>query len=331
MGKVLKIKKEDTPLIVNKLSKSYGRNKYAIKNVSFKVYKGEFHGFIGANGAGKTTTIKSIIGAYAKYEGNIQIFGKLNRSIAAKKHLGYIPETARFPENMTTEKYLSYMAYLSGYDQKAADEFAIVKIKELGLKKVAKKSPNNFSSGQKKKVLLAQALIGDPDLIIMDEPAANLDPIARNIFFGELKKLQKKGKSIFISSHILTELNNFVDSVTIIDGGKVAFTGKIKSLDNRSIKEFIFEFEDPKSNSIFETWLKSKKISYKIKSNLIYASLKTKNKINQAVDFIRENKLSIDTIQRNKLNLSEIYNKFVKKGSLATRIGKTIKRKVENA
>ena len=324
--KIIKIDSE-IPLVVSKLSKKYEKTKYAIKNLSFKVEKGQFHGLIGANGAGKTTTIKSIIGAYARYDGNIKIFGKSNKTIEAKKYLGYIPETAKFPENISTKKYLSYMAYLSGYDKESADKFASDKIKELGLQKVASKSPNNFSSGQKKKVLLAQALIGDPQIIIMDEPAANLDPIARNNFFSELKKLQEAGKSILISSHILIELDYFVDSITIIDGGEIAFTGEVKSLDNKRIRQFIINFSTEKANLIFQSWLDRQNIQYYVKSSDIYVYFRTKAILYKALTYIKRRKLQIDFMKRNTLNLYQIYKHFVKKGSIATGTGKINKKK----
>jgi len=324
--KEIKTEDELVPALkVTKLSKRYGRAKYAVKDISFEVLPGQFHGFIGANGAGKTTAIKSIIGAYAKYEGKVEIFGKINKTIAAKKHLGYIPETAKFPAKMTTFKYLSYMAYLSGYTKKEADKFATEKIIELGLQKVSKRSPNSFSSGQKKKVLLAQALIGDPDIIIMDEPAANLDPMARVDFFQNLKKIQKEGKSILISSHILTELDTFVDSVTIIDGGVLAYTGTIAALDNKTIREFIFAFMDKKSDEIFKEYLTKNKIKFIIKHKRIYAMMKTQANLNKALEFIKKKNLPVDRIQRNKLNLPQIYDKFVIKGSVATGTGRETK------
>ncbi len=222
--------KENIPALeVKGFTKKYkGAKKAAVSDVDFNVYPGEFHGFIGANGSGKTTTIKSLIGAYAKFQGKINIFGLDHLSEEAKSKVGYIPEAAKFPKGYSTYKYIVYMSYLSGLSMKESKAFAEQVLKDTGLEKLKNRNPNTFSSGQKKKVLLAQALVHNPEIIIMDEPAANLDPKARIDFFDTLKKLQEKGVAILISSHILTELDKYVNALTIIDGGKVVFTGKLE-------------------------------------------------------------------------------------------------------
>lgn len=223
--------KECIPIVeIRNLTKKYkGRNEPAINNVSFDICKGHFHAFIGANGAGKTTTIKSIISAYSKskYQGNVKIANFDNNSVEAKLFLGYIPEEAKFPKKMTTRNYLIKMAMLSGKSHNDAKKIADNILQETKLISVANKCPNTFSSGQKKKVLLAQALINTPEVLIMDEPAANLDPLARDDLFENLVKLQERGTAIFLSSHILDEVAKYATYVTILDGGQIVFNGPI--------------------------------------------------------------------------------------------------------
>lgn len=222
--------------IKNVTKKYKGRSSPAINQISFKIYPGHFHVFIGANGAGKTTTIKSIIGAYSKYkmDGEILIKGLSNQKIESKKHIGYVPEAALFPKKMTTMDYLVSMASLSGYSYKDSKILAKELLNKINMTSFAKKRPNTFSSGQKKKILLAQALIHNPEILIMDEPAANLDPIARNELFEVLIKLQQEGKAIFISSHILDEIGKYATYATILDGGKIVFDGIIDKTINLS-------------------------------------------------------------------------------------------------
>ena len=301
-------------------SKKYrGRNNYAVKDSSFVVKKGEFHGFIGANGAGKTTSIKSIIGAYAKFEGKIKIFGMPHNSKEAKSRVGYIPEKADFPKGMSLQKYLFSMANLSGLSRKDAKEFADKKIEEFGLENVRKDSPNSFSSGQKKKVLLAQALVSDPDLIIMDEPAANLDPKARSEFFTELKKLQKEGKTIFLSSHILTELDQYTDHVTILDNGKMVFNGSIASLQKSRAVRYKFVLNDKKDlNKFLKIAEKNKvKVDHKKFDNLV-VKLSSVSKLFPFVDKLRTSKIKVLEYTRERVDLQTIYNNFVKFGSVDT-------------
>ncbi|MGL4951972.1 MAG: ABC transporter ATP-binding protein [Mycoplasma sp.] len=230
--------KEKKPLIVvENLTKHYkGREKPAINKLNFKIYPGEFHVFIGANGAGKTTAIKSIIGAYSKksIQGNITIDGKELDTVEAKMKLGYIPESAIFPKKMKTKDYLSMMSMMSGYSWSDSVKLADNLLKKLNMSKFANKCPDSFSSGQKKKILLAQSLIHNPSILIMDEPAANLDPQAREELFELLVELQKEGKAIFLSSHILDEVGKYASYVTIVDGGEIVFDGEISPNDDLS-------------------------------------------------------------------------------------------------
>lgn len=222
---------------ISNFTKHYkGRPRAAVENINFNIYPGQFHAFIGANGAGKTTTIKSIIGAYSKYtmKGKILINGENNDTVKAKQLIGYIPENAVFPKKMTSVDYLVLMAMLAGYKLKDAKGLANDILVKLNMTSFAKKFPDSFSSGQKKKMLLAQALIRNPSILIMDEPAANLDPLARDDLFDTLLTLQKEGKAIFLSSHILDEIGKFATYVTILDDGKVVHDGLVNKNTNLS-------------------------------------------------------------------------------------------------
>lgn len=222
------------------LTKQYkGRAKPAVENISFKLRKNQFHVFVGANGAGKTTTIKALVGAYANWEGKILINGKENHTTEAKKYIGYIPEHPAFPKGLSAKQYLIVMAMMSGIAKKQATIFADRTLLELNMQKLAKHSPLTFSSGQQKKILLAQALVHNPDILIMDEPAANLDPIARHEFYSLTRYLQQRGKTIFLSSHILAEVGKYANYVTILDGGKIVYSGDLKPGDD--LEEIYFQ------------------------------------------------------------------------------------------
>ena len=308
-------------LNVKNFSKKYrGRNNYAVKDASFIVKKGEFHGFIGANGAGKTTTIKSIIGAYAKFGGEIEIFGIKYSEAEAKKRIGYIPEKADFPKGMSLYRYLFSMANLSGLNKETAKKFANDKIAEFGLEKVRKSSPNSFSSGQKKKVLLAQSLVSEPDILIMDEPAANLDPKARGEFFIELKKLQKQGKTIFLSSHILTELDNYTDHITILDNGHVVYNGEIKKLSKGHRIRYDFKLKSKKDIVLFEqeiSKIKGAEIRERTGNDMRVVLPKVSD-VYPLVESLTKKKVLLDGFSRVLLSLQDIYDNFVKFGSVDT-------------
>ena len=213
---------------VKNFTKRYSGNKIpAVENISFEIRRGQFHAFVGANGAGKTTTMKALVGAYAKWEGEIKINGLDNRKAEAKQKVGYVPEQTLFPKGFKAREYLQIMAELSGLETGKAKQFAQEKLNEFNMQNLANQSPKRFSSGQKKKILCAQALCHNPEILILDEPAANLDPIARQELFDLLKRVQAQGKAIFISSHILAEIGRYADYVTILDGGRIVYSGPV--------------------------------------------------------------------------------------------------------
>ena len=309
---------KDYYLSVVNLTKQYKKNMPpAIDGLNFNVGPGEFHAFIGGNGAGKTTTIKSVVGAYAKYQGAVYMQGYLNRTSEAKKNIGYIPEIARFPEGMSTKTYLIQMAELSGVKHKDAVKFCEETLIKFKMIKLANKSPNTFSSGQKKKILLAQALVHDPKILIMDEPAANLDPRARIDFFDTLKELQREGKSIFISSHILSELDKYATHATILDGGHIVFTGSLDMFDRENSTELLIKVENVQK---LEEYLKQKGLNYYFDvERKVYRIKNVVGDLHKEIfdDLVSRN---IDPLllERFTPTLEDIYKEYVIKGSVHT-------------
>lgn len=316
--KIFEKEYENNYLTVVNLTKRYKRNAPpTINNINFVVKKGEFHAFIGGNGAGKTTTIKSIVGAYAKYSGSIYFSGYINSSLEAKRTMGYIPEIARFPENTSTYSYLMSMAELSEIPRHKAKGIVEKILVDLNMQKLAKRSPNSFSSGQKKKILLAQALIHDPKILIMDEPAANLDPRARIEFFDTLKKLQLKGKSIFISSHILNEIDKYATHATILDGGKIVFSHKLGNYRNEKHRKIKLKVDN---NLLCSKLLKQKKLSFSFNENENYFIITPDTKLdtNKLLTNLISKKIKVIAFQRDISSLEQIYSEYVIKGSVHT-------------
>ncbi|CAM9139769.1 ABC transporter ATP-binding protein [Mycoplasma todarodis] len=211
---------------VKGLTKTFKKST-AVDDISFVVKRGSFHGFLGANGAGKTTTIKMIVGAYNQFKGEISINGFSSKTKESKNLIGYVPERPIFPVNQSVVTYLTYMGNLSGMKLKDSKKRVLELLSKYKVEDLAKKNPNKLSSGQKKKILLIQALLNSPKLIIMDEPASNLDPIARANLFKDLKELNKEGVTVFITSHILAELDGFIVDATVLSKGKIIFSGKV--------------------------------------------------------------------------------------------------------
>ncbi|HDJ96814.1 MAG TPA: ABC transporter ATP-binding protein [Candidatus Aenigmarchaeota archaeon] len=214
----------------------------AVSNLNMKIEKGTIHGFIGPNGAGKTTTIKMLIGAITPTKGKGFIFGNPIGSVKAKSYIGYSPEHPDFYP-MSAIDFLVYMGTLSGLEEREARKRGMELLEWLGLEKFKDVNARNFSAGMKQKLALAQALIGDPDILILDEPTANLDPIGRFEVINKIGELaRKEKKTVFVSSHILHELEKIVDHVTIIDKGKVVLQASIEELKRRfSERHFVLD------------------------------------------------------------------------------------------
>lgn len=206
-------------LIIDKLNKTIGKEKI-LSNISFSIPRGVICAFIGHNGAGKTTTIKSIMNLYHYDSGTILIDGIDAKKISSHNLIGYVPEKENFPK-IKTKKFLEMMASLNGLDKKAIKVAIAYYERVFNLKHRLQIKLSNLSSGQKKKIMIIQALLHNPNLIIMDEPTENLDPDTRETFYQLIKKMKKQNKTFFISTHNLDEIQNFADFIVIISRGQI--------------------------------------------------------------------------------------------------------------
>lgn len=224
----------ETPMIqADQLSKLFG-DFAAVDEASFSVGRGTIHGFIGPNGAGKSTTMKMLVGTLRISSGSAEVGGHPAGSIGARSLIGYAPEATGTYDDMNAFEFLVYMARVCGISGKAATQSAREFMGLLRLDGLEGRSPRTFSAGQRQRLAIAQALIHKPDLLILDEPTANMDPSGRLVIQDLLTEMVKeRGATIFLSSHVLPELEQVVDSLTFINDGKIAATGPISELRNR--------------------------------------------------------------------------------------------------
>lgn len=213
------------------LTKVYGRGEKSIKAVNkidISVEPG-VHGFLGPNGAGKTSTINMLIGAISITDGEAKIRGEKAGSIRARRIIGFLPQDPAFYNNMTGEQYLIYVGELSGLRRNAAKEKTLELLKKLELIKARDRQIGKYSEGMKQRIGIAAALLHDPELLILDEPTSNLDPIGRSNIIKDIKQLSKE-VSVFVSSHILSEIEQMCEKVTMINKGKIVLTDTIKNI-----------------------------------------------------------------------------------------------------
>ncbi len=220
------------------LNKDYGDGK-GIFDINLSIYEGEMVGFVGTNGSGKTTTIRSIMGFIEPTSGSASVNGLNSWQHYNKivKDIGYVPGEIAFPDLKTGTLFLKSQAeFLNLKDLSFADEL----IKKLSLDTSA--NLKRMSKGMKQKTALVAALMNDPKIIILDEPTTGLDPLMRESFLDIIKEEHKKGKTIFMSSHIFEELEETCDRVAFISNGKIIDIADMNKIRNRDVIDIKIEF-----------------------------------------------------------------------------------------
>ncbi len=239
------------------LTKYYGKIK-GIEDVTLSVKKGEIFGFLGPNGAGKTTAIRTLLGFLKPTSGKAYIFGLdiEEDGIEIKQDIGYIPGDLNLYGNMTGRQFLNYFISLRNSDMYLLDD--LLAIFDIPLDRKVK----GYSKGMKQQLGIIQAFMHDPELVIMDEPTSGLDPLLQQDFYKFINKEKKKGRTMFFSSHILSEVDKICDRVAIIRGGDIVALEDVDALKNKKgkiirvkIKEKPSNFRGPKQIKVKDGWI----------------------------------------------------------------------------
>ena len=215
----------------------------AVDGLSLSLGKGEIMGFLGTNGAGKTTTIKMLIGLLKPSAGRVALFGDGDPSDpAVRAKIGYMPEIAYYYPYLNARELLSFYGGICGMDAKTVKARTDELLEAVDLKDAAKRPLKTYSKGMLQRAGIAQALLNDPELLILDEPFTGLDPLARIHFRELMRSLKEKGKSIFFSSHELGETELLCDRVAIMKKGRCVYQGPVTDLagDGESNLERLF-------------------------------------------------------------------------------------------
>jgi ABC-2 type transport system ATP-binding protein len=225
----------DAIIRVEHLSKQYRagvrrKRVHAVTDASFDVQKGEVFGFVGPNGAGKTTTIRVLMGLVKPSAGSVSLFGKPIPSRATRARLGFLPEAPYFYDYLSAREYLDLVGRLFGMDAAARKKRAAELCDKVGLGAAADRPMKKYSKGMLQRAGLAQALMNDPELVVLDEPMSGLDPIGRKEVRDLIHELRDAGKTIFFSTHILPDVEAICDRVAIIVSGKVLDVGPVDKL-----------------------------------------------------------------------------------------------------
>ncbi|WP_066503176.1 ABC transporter ATP-binding protein [Abyssisolibacter fermentans] len=286
----------------NKLTKYYGKAR-GIIDVSLKVEEGEIFGFIGPNGAGKSTAIRTMLSLIYPTSGSAKIFGKdcIKEGASIRKDIGYLPSEVFYYDNMKVIDLLKYSASFYGKDCTKRINY-LAEILDLDLKRKI----DDLSLGNKKKVGIVQGLLHEPKLIILDEPTSGLDPLMQKKFFNLIKEENKKGATIFFSSHILDEVQKLCDRVAIIKEGKLIKVESIDSLRHNNYKKFKLEATDEIAEQSFN--IKGIK-DFKAQENS--ASFMYKGDINLIISIL--SKMKVKNLLVEEPTLEEIFMYYYEK------------------
>ena len=222
------------------------RRTEALRGVSFAVDEGEIFGFLGPNGAGKTTTIKILMGLIHPSGGHARVLGTAAGDRRAKQRVGFLPENPYFYDYLTAHELLDMVGRLHGMTAAARRRRAATLVEQVGLAHAARRPLRSFSKGMLQRAGLAQALMGDPEVVVLDEPMSGLDPIGRKEVRDIIISLRAAGKTVFFSTHILSDATLLCDRVAILAGGTLRDTGPLGELLNPRVDavELLYDGDD---------------------------------------------------------------------------------------
>jgi len=211
------------------------KKKNILQGISLSVNEGEIFGYLGPNGAGKTTTIKCILGLIFPDKGKIELLGHHHLSPLAKERIGFLPENPYFYDHLTASEFLDFYSQLFLMKKKERQEKIASLLQLVGLEQSSGLQLRKFSRGMLQRVGFAQALLNDPSLVLLDEPLGGLDPLGRKEIRDIIVRLKEEGKTVFLSSHILQDIEMICDRVAIIVSGEIINQGYLQDLISEKI------------------------------------------------------------------------------------------------
>ena len=217
---------------------AFGKPVHALRGVSFAVEQGECFGYLGPNGAGKTTTMKVLTGLMSPTSGSVSLLGGPPEDAAARRDLGYLPENPYFYEHLTPLEALEFYGALSGVGAATVRERAPALLERVRLTHAADRAIRGFSKGMRQRFGLAAALLHDPALLMLDEPLSGLDPAGRRLVKEIILEERRDGRTVFLCSHVLADVQELCDRVVILHSGQIARAGTIHELLDNAPRSF---------------------------------------------------------------------------------------------
>ncbi|MFQ5602631.1 MAG: ABC transporter ATP-binding protein [bacterium] len=293
------------------LTKKFSRGKItALNEVTLQVERGIIFGLLGPNGAGKTTLIKILLGALFPTSGTAKLLEKPLNDIKVKEKIGYLPENHRYPDFLKGGEILDYYAKLSGLDgrQVAANKARLLDM--VNMSEWANTKLKKYSKGMLQRLSLAQAMMNDPDILFLDEPTDGVDPFGRKKIRDILCHLKDQGKTIFLNSHLLSEVEMICDNVAILDKGQLIRVGTVEELTSPSKT---FRFQTSKISKSLTNDISELALQCEEQNGFIQVTVSSQAKLNAIIDCLRNNKVDIKSIVPHKQSLEESFIEILTK------------------
>lgn len=295
---------------IQNFTKVYEGQIQALTDVTFSVPKGHIFGLLGPNGAGKTTLIKALLGIISITSGNATILGEHFKKTQIRKQIGYLPENHKYPLFLNGREVLHYFGSLSGVSTEIINQRIPEILKLVSMENWDGTKIKKYSKGMMQRIGLAQALISDPEILFLDEPTDGIDPVGRREIHDILKELKDRGKTIFINSHMLAEIESVCDSVAILKKGRLARIGTVEEITTDKEKVMI-EVDYP--DDLFNTLFEKSEFHYFEEGDRIYSfQISDTERLNALIDFLRSNNVLIKSIYNSKSTLEDSFINVVK-------------------
>lgn len=277
----------------------------ALRDASLSVNSGEIFGLLGPNGAGKTTFVKILLSIVNPTSGSGTILGQPLGSLKIREKSGYLPENHRYPSFLTGLETLLMFGRIHGLDSRAHKDKAQSLLQMVGLKDWTRVKIKKYSKGMLQRLGLAQALLNDPEILFLDEPTDGVDPIGRKEIRDLLRELRNRGTTIFLNSHILSEVELISDRVAILNKGEVLQVGTVDAMTKKQ-DEYEFHLNDDVSEELLAQ-IKSHMPSAHREGKLLRIVAHDKEEVNRVVDLLRSKSILIESIVRRKSTLEESF------------------------
>ena len=290
------------------VAKTYRRRVHALRGIRLEVHPGEIFGLLGPNGAGKSTLVKIMMTVVRPNRAEGSILGRPMGHKPTLAKIGYLPEHHRFPPYLTGSQALEYYAALAKVDRRARKRRTAELLELVGLKDKAKTKVGTYSKGMQQRIGLAQALMHEPELIVLDEPTDGLDPMGRREVREILNQLRDEGKTIFINSHLLGEVELICDRVAILNAGRVIRQGTIDELTAGSIYHEI-ELDDPPNDALRQdlAGALAGKVTVDVEDNVLRINTRDPMAVQPVIDSIRRKNAAILSVRPVRQSLEDFF------------------------